>query len=100
MPQRALSEVYSICATKRASSYLDITTSEVYGTSNKDIKDLNQTILSSQMVWDLGYDGNTEHDPSEKAGAYHVLNNIDIHSVVRNINNNVLTFARILALHY
>ena len=36
----------------------------------------------NEMEWDLGYNGNMEHDPLNKTGPDNGLNNIDQHSVL------------------
>jgi len=107
MPMGAVSEVELVCVTSRASSCLDLTTSKVYHSGERDDgtkglveEQTTPTSPPSQMVWDLGYDGRpTCHDSSrKKAGSDGAVDNgIEILSVVRYIGKGCAAATYVLA---
>jgi len=92
MPMGAACEVELICASSRASSCLELCTSDTVDHSNMDSM-MPSDEASSNMCWDLGYDGTI--DPN--VGTTAKQDNVQLQSMVRYVGNGCAAVMTILA---
>ena len=108
MPMGAVAEVELVCVTSRASSCLELVTSEVvchHQSKDGVVGDSATTPSPSEMVWDLGYnetpttcdDDDSSRETAGLDDGAVVDKGIEIHSIVRSIGNGCAASTYVLA---